>query len=294
METLNTLLLHHPRKWLNVLLPLLLPLLLLGCSNRIALPAPVTSPGDAPGYYLVQAGDTLYSISWGLEIDHRTLAAWNGILPPYPLQPGQRLQLYPASPATAARDEVALRPPQPIPSAPPQVEQVSPPPAVASRVARVEPVAPPPPWFSPTPAAEQRAVTPQPALAWRLSSLEPPSPWGEPRWIWPTQGTARAERRGILISGQPGQVVVASERGNVVYSGSGFKGLENLVLIRHQEEYITAYGINRRVLVSEGEQVERGSPIAEMGESRNGAALYFEIRKRTEPLNPLELLPGST
>ncbi|MDE0854195.1 MAG: peptidoglycan DD-metalloendopeptidase family protein, partial [Nevskia sp.] len=118
------------------------------------------------------------------------------------------------------------------------------------------------------------------------------------RWEWPTRGkvartfSADGSSKGIDISGDPGQIVVAAAGGKVVYSGSALKGYGELVIIKHDEQYLTAYGYNRRRLVEEGQEVLAGQPIAEVGlgpEQR--ALLHFEIRDRGKPVDPLPLLP---
>ena len=101
-------------------------------------------------------------------------------------------------------------------------------------------------------------------------------------------------RNGVRIRGISGQSVVAAEAGKVVYSGSGLVGYGNLIIIKHNNNYLSAYGYNKRLLVREGGQVARGEPIAEMGAPRNTAepVLHFEIRRQGSPINPLPLLPA--
>jgi lipoprotein NlpD len=99
-------------------------------------------------------------------------------------------------------------------------------------------------------------------------------------------------RQGIRISGRAGQAVDAAESGTVVYSGSGLKGYGNLIIVKHNKNYLSAYGFNRRLLVSEGERVERGQNVAEMGQLAGGGyLLHFEIRKNGAAVDPLRYLP---
>jgi len=94
------------------------------------------------------------------------------------------------------------------------------------------------------------------------------------------------------IAGRQGQAIVAAAGGEVVYSGSGLIGYGNLLIIKHDDVYLSAYGHNRRLLVQEGARVKRGQPIAEMGESnRDGVVLHFEIRRDGNPVNPTLYLP---
>ena len=90
-----------------------------------------------------------------------------------------------------------------------------------------------------------------------------------------------------------GQPVLAAEKGKVVYSGSGLVGYGNLIIVKHNNTYLSAYGYNKKLLVKEGEEVVRGEQIAEMGSARNGEepSLHFEIRRSGKPVNPLPLLP---
>lgn len=116
------------------------------------------------------------------------------------------------------------------------------------------------------------------------------------QWRWPTQGRVIRSywhgRKGIDIAGRPGQAVRAAAPGRVVYSGSGLKGYGQLIIIKHDQGYLTAYAHNRRLLVQEGERVSAGQDIAELGDSgANQAKLHFEIRRNGTPVDPLRYLP---
>lgn len=127
----------------------------------------------------------------------------------------------------------------------------------------------------------------------------PPLRRPAPVWRWPTAGpVARAftahgpGRGGIEIRGRLGQPVYAAAAGRVVYSGSGLPGYGQLIIIKHNDNYLSAYGYNRRLLVGEGQRVRAGQAIAEMGAvGRQGPMLYFEIRRDGRPIDPLRLLP---
>ncbi|MEN7343132.1 MAG: peptidoglycan DD-metalloendopeptidase family protein [Pseudomonadota bacterium] len=119
-------------------------------------------------------------------------------------------------------------------------------------------------------------------------------------WRWPTTGrvvaafdpAAQVARTGILVSGQRGQPVFAADGGEVVYSGSGLKGYGKLIIIRHDEHYLSAYGHNAALLVAEGDSVKRGERIATMGSTgAQQPRLHFEIRRLGKPIDPLPLLP---
>ena len=129
-------------------------------------------------------------------------------------------------------------------------------------------------------------------------SSEPiPIVTGSASWEWPTRGTlargfAASGSKGIDIAGDAGQLIVAARGGKVVYSGAALKGYGELVIIKHDDQYLSAYGYNRRRLVEEGETVGPGQPIAELGLGpENKPLLHFEVRDRGRPLDPTTLLP---
>ncbi|MBB5015649.1 peptidoglycan DD-metalloendopeptidase family protein [Rehaibacterium terrae] len=238
---------------------------------RHATPArPVTGAHE----YVVVRGDTLYGIAFRHGLDYRDVAAWNGIGPPYTIYPGQRIRLAPAGRIAATPPPAA----RPAPARPP-----------ASEPAR--PAAPPP--QQPAPAvAPSPSQTPAPTSA-------PPVAGGPVRWQWPAQGqivgrfvAGDPTRQGIDIAGNGGQPVLAAADGVVVYSGAGLVGYGELIIVKHTDEWLSAYGHNRRRLVEEGQAVRAGQQIAEMG--RTGASrdmLHFEIRRNGRPVDPLTLLP---
>lgn len=216
---------------------------------------------------IVRRGDTVYGIAFRAGIDFRDLARWNGIAPPYTIYPGQRLQL---------RGR-AVNPPSAVTQAPPRV---------ASEVRPSRPAPRPP--------------APAPSNAPPTAPRVPAAPASAPTaWRWPTHGALIARyvvgdstRQGIDIAGNAGQAVAAAAAGTVVYSGSGLVGYGELVIVKHSDEWLSAYGHNRRRLVAEGERVSAGQTIAEMG--RTGASrdmLHFEIRRNGKPIDPLPLLP---
>ncbi|MEL7297628.1 MAG: peptidoglycan DD-metalloendopeptidase family protein [Pseudomonadota bacterium] len=119
-------------------------------------------------------------------------------------------------------------------------------------------------------------------------------------WAWPTRGrvvsqfnlNAQVARTGVLIGGQRGQPVLAADSGEVVYSGGGLKGYGKLIIIRHDVNFLSAYGHNAALLVAEGERVKRGQKIATMGDTASKQPrLHFEVRQSGKPIDPLPLLP---
>jgi len=133
----------------------------------------------------------------------------------------------------------------------------------------------------------------------RTSSAPPPS-LAAPSWRWPTDGrvTARYGRSlktqsGIRISGQQGQPIAATASGQVVYAGIGLRSYGQLIIVKHNDSWLSAYGFNSRLLVSEGDQVTSGQVIAEMGSEEGGKPmLHFEIRRNGKPVDPQQYLPA--
>lgn len=149
-----------------------------------------------------------------------------------------------------------------------------------------------------TPAAPAGVDPAQSSSAVATGSPEPiPIVTGTASWEWPTRGElarsfATSGSKGIDIAGEAGQLVIAARGGKVVYSGAALKGYGELVIIKHDEQYLSAYGYNRRRLVEEGETVGPGQPIAELGLGpENRPLLHFEVRDRGRPIDPVALLP---
>lgn len=231
--------------------------------NRTVQTRPAVAPAPRPlssatrasssPYYRVQRGDTLFGIAWQNGVDYRRVAEWNGIRAPYRIYAGQNLRLRP----------------------PPQ--------------RRTPPATPAPP-RQPA-AAGPKNPTPPPVVQ--------PPPNRNLAWRWPARGniasTFKASdplRKGVKIAGREGSDIKAAEGGKVVYSGSGLIGYGRLIIVKHNDNYLSAYGHNRDLLVSEGDQVTKGQKIAAMGRANNGKPLlHFEIRRNGKPVDPLRLLP---
>lgn len=252
----------------------LLVLTLVGCSA--GWKAPLETRGSHPRQardtatprirsrtYKVQRGDTLYAIAWRAGRDFRSLARLNRIPPPYTIYPGQLLILTPSS--HAARSSSTSTAP------------------VNAR-AKNESTA-------------RRSPAPPKQTAKRDDDSGPAD--SALHWTWPVRGPVLVKfsandstQTGIKIGGRLGQAVHATEAGKVVYSGSGLIGYGQLIIIKHNDNYLSAYGHNAKLLVKEGDQVARGRHIADMGRSNDGKAmLHFEIRREGKPVDPLALLP---
>ena len=122
-----------------------------------------------------------------------------------------------------------------------------------------------------------------------------------PIWIWPVKGTVLQNytegsvNKGIDIDGVRGEPVLAAQSGRIVYSGNGLRGYGNLLIIKHNNDYLTAYAHNQKLLVKEGEWVKQGQKIAEMGDSGSDRIkLHFEVRRFGKPLDPVLVLPKKT
>lgn len=227
---------------------------------------PVTS-----GSYVVRPQDTLYSIAFRFGRDWKELAASNGIPAPYTIRPGQVIHFSkkPARTVAAAKPATPARPSATTskPAAKPAAKPVSKPAATAT--------------------SKPAASTPKQA-----------APVG--KWLWPAEGTVISRffsnttlNKGIDIAGQIGQPVKATAKGTVVYAGSDLRGYGELIIIKHDDTFISAYGHNRRLLVNEGQQVGAGQQIAEMGSTgTDRVKLHFEIRRQGSPVDPLQYLPG--
>lgn len=238
--------------------------------------------GDELITYTVKPGDTLYSISWRYGYDHRQVAAWNDIPPPYLIYVGQHIRLI--SPYQRTARAIPNHAPSPAtPRALPSSNQVA-----VSKPAELGPSS------TVIPATHQNRKTSNKIIEKTLNRHHN----GKVAWRWPTEGHIRnrfdpsSGKKGLDIEGRMGQPVVAAAGGTVVYSGDGLIGYGNLVIIKHDETYLSAYGHNRRLLVKEGSEVKQGQKIAEMGDSgKQGVILHFEIRRDGKPVDPLRYLP---
>ena len=264
---------------------LLLPVVLLGaCAG--GPPAPIedrerggTARSDQR--YTVLPGDTLYAIAFRHGLDYRRLAAANDIAAPYTIYPGQALWL---------REAPAVRRPRAPPAGGSRTVAASTP----SRSEAPDSKAP-----SPSAAAPRAAGNNAPAVA-KTAAPAPPQPDSNAAvrtWLWPAGGPVlrgfdASLHKGIDIGGARGDAVRAAAGGRVVYAGSGIAGYGLMLILRHNDEYLSAYGHNDELLVTEGSTVRAGDPIARRGSSgTDGVKLHFEIRRGGRPVDPRDLLP---
>ena len=229
--------------------------------------------------YVVQRGDTLYSVAFRLGMDYRTLAAINGIGAPYVIKVSQRLKTVPSEQASV-----------PAPAAPEKTAQASTP-ATPATTAKAAPA-----------QSKTSAAAPAPSTRSSESTVSAPAAkvTNAPvsAWVWPAEGEVSRgfsdeRHKGIDIPGERGAPVMATAAGVVVYSGTGVTGYGALLIVKHNDTYLSAYGHNDALLVAEGAQVKSGQVIARMGStSADSVKLHFEIRRNGRPVNPTALLPA--
>ncbi|HGM5581577.1 TPA: peptidoglycan DD-metalloendopeptidase family protein [Pseudomonas putida] len=258
--------------------------LLAGCSSTGSSGARVVDRNNAApkrptvtsGQYVVKPGDTLFSIAFRYGWDYKELAARNGIAAPYTIRPGQPIRfssgaggtttVVSSGPSSSSRTTVIRRP----------VGTQTPPATNSDKPA------------TPSPATTAPTVTQVPAAERAVGG-----------WTWPANGVLIGKfasngslNKGIDIAGDLGQPVFAASDGAVVYAGSGLRGYGELIIIKHNDTYVSAYGHNRRLMVREGQQVKAGQTIAEMGSTgTDRVKLHFEIRRQGKPVDPLQFLP---
>ena len=280
----------------------------------VEAPAPVV---DAPvekavPTHTVKRGETLASLALQYGLDYRELAAWNNIVNPNRLEVGRILVLAP--PAGAA--PVASAPvTTPLVTAGPPIESR---PLANSSSVKVEPRAAKVPFSeralgqmnaAESGASPLAADAPPPMAGAPLPNPVIPTPAPEPEkatpgtdgedvdWMWPTKGRVLAPfteaGKGVDIGGRKGSPVLAAAAGRVVYAGAGLRGYGKLVIIKHNETWLSAYAHNDNILVKEQQDVRKGQKIAEMGSSdADQVKLHFEVRRQGKPVDPVKVLPG--
>lgn len=249
-------------------------LLVSACSSP--QPAAVSDREQPPSrklqHHRVSKGETLYSIAWRYGLDHQKFAAANDIRPPYTIYPDQKLRLAEAQPTRASSRN----------QGPDKTGNAS---------------------ASPNKKAVGTKSSSNNRSKNKTKSSDSPSVpvliQGAPQWRWPAGGrivsafgASTGLNKGIDIEGKLGEPVLAAASGQVVYAGSGLRGYGKLLIIKHNETYLSAYAHNHRLLLNEGDKVKTGDKIAEMGSTGTDAVkLHFEIRRQGEPVDPIRYLP---
>ncbi|CAB3822365.1 MAG: peptidoglycan DD-metalloendopeptidase family protein [Achromobacter pulmonis] len=247
--------------------------ILAGCASKGTRAPVVDLTGGQPsavqsgGSYVVKPGDTLYKIARANNVDVENIKRWNNLSDPNQISVGQVLKMSGASGSAAQPAPIASSKPQPRPLD--QPDDTS-----ATATASLPPPAP----------AESKPTT-------RAADA------GVINWTWPANGQIMQgfnnNSKGIDIVGALGDPVNAAADGKVMYSGNGVRGLGNLIIVNHQNGFITAYAHNRTLLVKTGQDVKRGAKIAEIGQSdTTSPRLHFEIRRQGTPVDPMQYLPA--
>ena len=251
-----------------------------------AMPAPAASaeparvpPGQEnlgkPGFYAVKPGDTLIRIGLENGQNWKDLVRWNNLDNPNAIEVGQVIRVVPpgTDPSAASARPVSTSRVETRPL------DVKPAPAAGSA--------------APAPSAAP-AAAPAPAAT---ASRDPSNSDDDVTWSWPALGPVTANfdggrTKGLVVSGKAGDPVLAAADGRVVYAGSGLRGYGNLVILKHNNTWLTAYAHNQTLLVKEDQSVRRGQKIAEMGSTdADKVQLHFEIRRQGKPVDPARLLP---
>ena len=283
---------------------------------------PGREPEPAPPVYTVKRGDTLYQIALDHGLDYRELAAWNNIENVNVIRVGQMLLLGPPS----GQGAVATAPLVTAPPVSPSGTEARPPtilPLTSGRpntpTFKTEPRAIKLPYSEQAlaqlqhlaPAVPEARAMPAPTFSPPVPSATAPAPTSRPDsgrvpeidddnlgWIWPATGrivagfSESANLKGIDIAGKAGQPVVASAAGKVVYAGTGLRGYGKLIIVKHNNTFLSAYAHNKEIAVREGQQVAKGQKIAEMGDTdADQVKLHFEIRRLGKPVDPAKFLP---
>jgi lipoprotein NlpD len=243
-----------------------------------AKPAPNAENAGKPGFYTVKPGDTLIRVGLESGQNWRDIARWNNIDNPNLLEVGQVLRVI--APGTDAAATTAR-------AVPPTKVEARPLDAAASAPAAV------PGATTPAAAASAPAAPAAPVAAAAASVPRDE----EVAWGWPTTDVVatpfdEVRSKGLVFTGKAGDAVLAAGDGRVIYVGSGVRGYGNLVIVKHNNTYLTAYAHNQTLLVKEDQVVRRGQKIAEMGSSdADRVQLHFEIRRLGKPVDPARLLP---
>ena len=263
---------------------------------------------DQTKYHQVKKGDTLYAISLIYDLDYRQLAQWNKIIPPYTIEIDQKIRLSdPNLGNKSVQDNMEQSPTPPKMGEATQKIVVAPPTTRISSYKRATLSLNNQFTLSDNPSYKTHTLK---NILDKNGSSSQKKPINSIESVdmlkltfqWPIKGKvvkpfSQADNKGIDISGKAGQDVSAAESGKVVYSGQGLIGYGNLLIIKHNDLYLSAYANNSQLLVSEGDKVGKGEVIAKVGQvgsnpaKSNQTSLHFEIRKKGKPVNPLNFLP---
>ncbi|MDR1063326.1 MAG: peptidoglycan DD-metalloendopeptidase family protein [Azoarcus sp.] len=267
-----------------------------GASAGARAPAQPAAARPGPGEHVVRQGETLYAISRQYGVPVRDLIAWNRLARPEQLEVGQIVRVSPgqAVPSQAETIPVAPTPPGTVAGA-----------ALPGQSARA--VVKRGPLGGKETYSDEAWARARGASAPAAASPGTPPASAQPaagNWIWPVKGEvigtfndsveggAKLRNRGVDIAGAPGTPIMAAAGGKVIYTGSAVRGMGMMIIIRHDDNYLTAYAHNRAILVKEKDTVTQGQKIAELGNTdADRPKLHFELRKQGQPVDPLKYLP---
>ncbi len=234
-------------------------------------PTPVIDNVGKAGYYTVKPGDTLIRIGLDTGQSHKDIARWNSLENPNKIEVGQVLRVV-APVVVATESGVVTRPVAAVSVTPIPIAAGAPAKAASAPVAAAS---------TPAPVASAAALIDD-----------------ELPWIWPGVGAVvnafdEAKNKGLDIGGTAGDPVLAAADGRVVYAGAGLRGYGNLIILKHNATYLSAYAHNQTLLVKEDQAVKKGQKIAEMGSSdTDRVKLHFEVRRQGKPVDPAKYLPS--
>ncbi|WP_052417316.1 peptidoglycan DD-metalloendopeptidase family protein [Cellvibrio mixtus] len=265
---------HYSLKTFRVFIILIILGGLFSCSSH--QPAPVTDKSRfsqwRPKTHTVAPGDTLFSIAWRYGLKYEDLARYNGIVSPYIIRPSQVIRLDLQTPASVTPGKTSIT--------------TSKNPLILDKKDRVS--------TNNLPVQRKENKTYKVDLTNKTIAKS-----DAPQWRWPTRGIILSSfqgndgfNKGIDLGGKLGEPVLAAATGQVVYAGSGLRGYGKLLIIKHNETFLSAYAHNERLRVKEGDLVKAGQVIADMGSSgTDRVKLHFEIRRDGTPVDPLKYLP---
>nr|WP_264194023.1 peptidoglycan DD-metalloendopeptidase family protein [Marinomonas algarum] len=247
------------------------------------------------GIYRVKQGDTLFSIAFRYGLDYRELAQWNRIASPYVIYPNQKIRLHSTSRSTKPVAQKVATPTTKAPAASPTPKAVSPKTPSVVESTTSQPVVSAP---VPSKAVEPAVVTKTPIVT-KPTPVQSSSTEMTSDWAWPVKGkvtrsfsNSGVSSKGIDIKSNQGELVKAAADGTVVYAGNGLIGYGNLVIIKHNDEYLSAYAYNESILVKEQQIVRVGDSLAIIGgKGEDRPVLHFEVRRDGQPIDPLSVLP---
>ncbi|MCU7835548.1 MAG: peptidoglycan DD-metalloendopeptidase family protein [gamma proteobacterium symbiont of Taylorina sp.] len=221
--------------------------------------------GKTPKYYTIKKGDTLFSIAWLYGLDYKTIAKRNNIIKPYRIYVGKKIRLT----GSAAKSKVK------------NTRTVS----NKKKTVRYT-------------GKTKKTIKKSTIAKSHVKIIHKVKSSTKLNWVWPVKGkiiqqySPKRGKKGIDISAAQGTLIKSSEAGKVVYSGQGLVGYGRMLIIKHNETYLSAYAHNQNLMVTEGESVKKGQNIARLGRSGTDRfKLHFEIRKNGKPVNPMSYLP---